>query len=86
MAERGLCRNERTAISDQVEEIMKFSDENFESLKRIVANHEPIFRKTAGAIPQVGYNSDSEVTVTGAVAADAYAQLSSMFGTKKSVF
>ena len=41
MAERGLCRGERTAISAQVDEIMKFNDDNFESLKRVIARHEP---------------------------------------------
>ena len=89
MAERGLCANNKVAISNQVEEIMKFNDENFNSLKRVIARHEPILRKEAGRLPQNGLMGGNEVSVSPAnvaVEEDAYAQLSSMFGTKKGVF
>jgi len=88
MADRGMCRSDRSSISAQVDELMKFSDDNFESLKRVIARHEPTLRKEAGRIPQVGLRGDSEVTsqTTSLVEEDAYAQLSSMFGTKKGVF
>ena len=88
MADRGMCRSERTAISAQVEELMKFSDDNFESLKRVIARHEPVLRKEASRVPQVGLLRDSEGSsqAPALVEEDAYAQLSSMFGTKKGVF
>ena len=88
MADRGLCSHNRATISDQVEQIMKFNDDAFESLKKVVARHEPgALRKSAGAMPQVGLRGDSEVSpVTAAVEEDAYSQLSAMFGNKKGVF
>ncbi len=87
MADRGLCGRERNAISAQVDALMKFSDENFESLKRVIARHEPVLSKTASRIPQVGLKGDGEITSQAAVVEeDAYTQLSSMFGTKKGVF
>lgn len=86
MADRGLCHHERSAISDQVEEIMKFNDESFESLKRVVARHAPVMRKEAGRMPQVGFLGDGEINT--AAPADEYAQLSAMFSksTKRGSF
>jgi hypothetical protein len=88
MVDRGLCRHDRATISDQVDQVMKFNDDAFESLKKVVARHEPgNLRKSAGSIPQVGLRGDGEFSpVTAAVEEDSYAQLSSMFGTKKGVF
>ena len=88
MADRGLCHHERPAISAQVDEIMKFNDESFDSLKRVVARHTPLLHKEAGRIPQVGLRGDQDVTPStqAVVEEDAYAQLSSMFGTKRGVF
>jgi hypothetical protein len=84
MVDRGLCRHDRVTISDQVDQIMKFNDEAFESLKKVVARHEPgALRKEAGRLPQVGLRVDGETTV---VPEDEYVQLSTMFGTKKGVF
>jgi len=86
MADRGLCHHERSAISDQVEEIMKFNDDSFESLKRVVARHTPIMRKEAGRMPQVGFLGDGEINTAAPV--DDYAQLSAMFSknTKRGSF
>jgi hypothetical protein len=86
MADRGLCHHERNAISAQVDEIMKFNNDSFDSLKRVVARHAPVMSKQAGRIPQVGFIDDGSTPATAAVQEDAYAQLSSMFGTKKGVF
>jgi hypothetical protein len=88
MVDRGLCRHDRATISDQVDQVMKFNDDAFESLKKVVARHEPgSLRKEAGRIPQVGLRGDGEVSpVTGAVEEDAYTQLSALFGNKKGVF
>ena len=75
MVDRNLCYNDRGAISSQVDEIMKFSDDNFDSLKRVVARHSPL-RKEASKIPQVGLIGSGEV---GSVSSDdsLFAQLSS---------
>lgn len=88
MVDRGLCRHDRVTISDQVDQIMKFNDDAFESLKKVVARHEPgQLRKSAGSMPQVGLRGDSDVSpVTAAVEEDAYTQLSALFGNKKGVF
>lgn len=88
MVDRGMCRNDRVAISAQVDELMKFSDDNFESLKRVIARHEPVLSKRASRLPQVGLRDESEFVsqASSLTAEDEYAQLSSMFGTKKGVF
>ena len=87
MVDRGLCKHDRATISDQVEQIMKFNDDAFESLKKVVARHEPgALRKSAGSIPQVGLRLDGESPVTAAVEEDKYSQLSALFGNKKGVF
>jgi hypothetical protein len=86
MVDRGLCREDRATISDQVDQIMKFNEDAFESLKKVVARHEPGLRKMAGHLPQIGLIGNGESQATVAVEEDAYAQLSSMFGTKKGVF
>jgi hypothetical protein len=66
---------------------MKFTDENFESLKRVIARREPVLSKKASRVPQVGLRDESEfVSQASATTEDEYAQLSSMFGTKKGVF
>lgn len=87
MVDRGLCRHDRATISDQVDQIMKFNDDAFESLKKVVARHEPgQLRKSAGSMPQVGLRVDGEFSPAQAVEDDSYAQLSSLFGNKKGVF
>jgi len=87
MVDRGLCRHDRVTISDQVDQIMRFNDDAFESLKKVVARHEPgNLRKSAGAMPQVGLRVDGEFSPAQAVEDDSYTQLSSLFGNKKGVF
>jgi len=87
MVDRGLCRHDRATISDQVDQIMRFNDDAFESLKKVVARHEPgSLRKAAGSIPQVGLRGDSDSPVTAVVEENDYAHLSAMFGNKKGVF
>lgn len=85
MVDRGLCHNDRNAVSAQVDEIMKFNDESFDSLKRVVAKHNPVLRKEAGRMPQVGIIGSGEVNSL--VEADDYSLLSSMFSkTSKRMF
>jgi len=85
MVDRGLCHNDRSAVSDQVEEIMKFNDESFESLKRVVAKHTPLLRKEAGRMPQVGIIGSGEINSS--VETDDYSLLSAAFSkTSKRMF
>jgi hypothetical protein len=89
MAERGICNGDRGSISLQVEEIMKFDDPSFESLKRVVARHPVVgIQKQAGRLPLVGVRGNEELTSTAAAEDERsdYDKLSSLFGTKKGVF
>ena len=61
MVDRGLVASERTAISKQVDELMRFSDENFESVKKVVGKH-PTLTKEAGRLPQVGLIGSGDIT------------------------
>jgi hypothetical protein len=55
MVRRGLLTDDRTSVSAQVDEIMKWNDEAFESMKRVVAKHAPLsIKKEASGVPQVG--------------------------------
>lgn len=55
MVERGLCSREASVLSAQVDEIMKYNDDAFESLKRVVAKHAPLaLKKEASRLPRVG--------------------------------
>lgn len=79
MVDRGLCLNDRDAISAQVEEIMKFNDDSFDSLKRVVARHQPIMSKQASVnVPQVGVIGSGDV-YSQASSEDLYSQLSVAF-------
>jgi hypothetical protein len=57
MVRRGLCEDERTAIAGQVDQIMTWNDEGFESMKRVIAKHAPKSLKKQ-AMPVVGIKSD----------------------------
>ena len=86
MVDRGLCSSERMNVTAQVDEIMKFNDESFESLKRVVAKHEPVLRKAGGRLPQVGVIGSGEINTT-ASADDDWSQLSAAFAkTSKRLF
>lgn len=80
MVDRGLCHNDRATVSDQVEQIMKFNEDAFDSLKRVVAKHAPILRKEAGRMPQVGMIGSGEVNpATQAGDDNLFSQLSNAF-------
>jgi len=76
MVDRGLCHNDRQAVSSQVDEIMKFNDDSFDSLKRVVAKHTPVLRKEAGHIPQVGMIGSGEFAPASSNDDNLVAQLS----------
>jgi hypothetical protein len=77
MVARGLCLDDRASVDAQVEEIMNFNDNSFDSLKRVVAKHNV---KTAGRMPQVGMIGSGEVN-TAADEGDLFSQLSSALST-----
>jgi hypothetical protein len=86
MVNRGLCSGDKVAIAAQVDEIMKFNDESFDSLKRVVAKHSPVMRKEAGRMPQVGMIGSGEINATHS-SDDDWSQLSAAFAkTSKRLF
>jgi len=78
MVDRGLCLNDRDAISAQVEEIMKFNDESFNSLKRVVARHQVLSKTASANIPQVGLIGNGEI-VAKVEQEDLYSQFVNAF-------
>ena len=54
MVRRGLLTDDRTSIGAQVDEIMRWNDEAFDSYRRIVARHAPLSMKKEASMPQVG--------------------------------
>lgn len=64
MVDRGLCYKDKVAISSQVDEIMKFNDESFNTLKKVIARHAPVTNKEAGRMPQVGMIGSGEIVTT----------------------
>jgi hypothetical protein len=59
MVRRGLLTDDRISISAQVDEIMKWNDEGFESMKSVIAKSP--MKKEASSIPQVGLIGSGEV-------------------------
>lgn len=53
MVRRGLLAEDNSAITAQVNEIMKWNDEAFDSMKRVIAKHAPL-SLSKKAMPQVG--------------------------------
>lgn len=87
MVARGLCHGDRNAISAQVDDIMRFNDESFESLKRVVAKHEVILHKNGGHIPQVGIIGSGEVNTSNGSGENMYELLNAAFSkTSKKMF
>lgn len=59
MAAKGLCESNQKSIEAQVDSIMKFNDDSFESLKNIVAATQV---KKASKMPAVGYGEENYPT------------------------
>ena len=79
MANRGLIPNEKTAIASEVESIMKWNDESFEGMQRVIARHAPLLQKSAGRLPQVGLVSQADVVSE--QEGDLVSQLTAAFST-----
>jgi hypothetical protein len=58
MVRRGLLSDDRIAVSAQVDEIMQWNDEAFDSMKRVIAKHAPTSLSKTASIPQVGLGTD----------------------------
>lgn len=83
MAERNMIGSDHSAINEQVNEIMNWGDDNFDSLKRLIAR-QPV-QKRASAMPQVGMLGMSEVIVPAPAAepSDLRTALNAIFSNKK---
>lgn len=56
MIDRDLLPRTKEAVNNQVNEVMKWNDESFESVKKVIASQKPAIRKEAsGRMPQVGF-------------------------------
>ena len=87
MVNRGLCSGDKIAIASQVDEIMKFNDDSFDSLKRVVAKHSPTMRKEAGRMPQVGMIGSGETNAPAYSVDSDWSELSAAFAkTSKRLF
>lgn len=60
MVDRSLISRDRSIINEQVDQVMKWNDEGFESMKRVIAKHTPTNVKNAGRMPQVGISNPGE--------------------------
>lgn len=82
MVRRGLIADTQTAIAHQVEETMKWNDEAYESMKRVVAKHLPSMRKEA-SMPQVGMIGTGDPMVSAVGDLDLQAQLDQAFAGRR---
>lgn len=83
MVRRGLLTDDRTSIGAQVDEIMRWNDEAFDSMKRVVAKHAPLsIRKEAASVPQVGLIGSGESYATNPVT-DFQTELDAAFSGRK---
>jgi hypothetical protein len=66
---------------------MKFNNDSFESLKKVVARHAPLLSKTAGRMPQVGMIGSGDVNTSAPSSENLFDQLSAAFAkTSKKMF
>lgn len=68
LVERGLVAQEKSAINDHVDQVMKWNDEAFESYKKVLAKQLPaaMRKEASGRMPQVGLLGNGEVVVESA--------------------
>jgi polyhydroxyalkanoate synthesis regulator phasin len=81
MVKRGLLTEDRTAVASQVDEIMKWNDEAFDSMNRVVAKHSVLSLRKEASVPQVGLigSGDSQPLV----ASDFQSELDAAFSNRK---
>lgn len=61
MVRRGIISDDRVSINAQVEEVMKWNDDAFESMKRVIAKQKPLAFKKEASLPQVGLIGSGDV-------------------------
>lgn len=80
MVRKGIVADDASAISAQVDEVMKFNDEGYESMKRVIAKQSLAKR----AMPQVGQYDEETVEVKRPVeSASLSDDLARAFGNRK---
>lgn len=79
MQEKGMVSRTKEALDMQVDEIMKFDDQAFESYKRVVANTNAVKTASVKNIPQPGVREDNSQPDDGAVAGTLADQLSGLW-------
>jgi hypothetical protein len=82
MVRRGLLADDRTAVSAQVEEIMKWNDDAFDSMKRVIAKHAPVAIKKEASVPMVGLIGSGDNFST-SVETDLASELDRAFSSRK---
>ena len=84
MVRRGMLTDDRTSVSAQVDEIMTWNDEAFESMKRVVAKSAPLsLRKEATAVPQVGIIGSGDTYSAPGTSGDFQSELDAAFSGRK---
>ncbi len=73
MQEKGMITRTKEALDKQVDEVVKLSDEAFESYKRAVANVQAQVKTASVTLPQVGVREDNSKTGDNAVEAETLA-------------
>lgn len=82
MARVGLITNERAAIARQVDDTMKWNDDAFDSVKRVIAKSAAGTMKTAGLVPQVGIRETND-TYSPSNSDDLQSELDRAFSGRK---
>lgn len=82
MVRRGLLNDDRDAIGRQVEESMKWNDEAFESMKRVIAKSNVSIKKEA-SLPQVGLIGSGDPYTLNNQESDLQSELDRAFSTRR---
>lgn len=84
MVRRGLLEDDRASIAAQVDQIMLWNDEGFESMKRVIAKHPQKSLQKKASVPAMGYSSDSELVSTASdESVDLRSELETAFSGKR---
>jgi hypothetical protein len=83
MVRRGLLEDDRASVSAQVDQIMLWNDEGFDSMKRVIAKHPAKKLQKQASAPIMGYQDDALVSTASEEATDLRSALESAFASKK---
>jgi hypothetical protein len=79
MQDKGMIPRTKEALDVQVDEIMKFDDQAFESYKRVVANTNASAKTASVKVPQPGVREDNSQPEEGVVGETLVDQLNKMW-------